>query len=67
MVSRQKVLSKVFGDPQRRIIKNLEKRVKEINELESKYQKMDDKELADQTNILKEKLSDKKTTLDTML
>lgn len=28
MVSRQKVLSKVFGDPQRRIIKNLEKRVK---------------------------------------
>ena len=67
MVSRQKVLSKVFGDPQRRIIKNLEKRVKEINELESKYQKMDDKELADQTNILKEKLSDKKTTLDTIL
>ena len=43
MVSRQKVLSKVFGDPQRRIIKNLEMRVKEINELESKYQKMDDK------------------------
>ena len=67
MVSRQKVLSKVFGDPQRRIIKNLEKRVKEINELESKYQKMDDKELADQTNILKEKLSDKKITLDTIL
>ena len=67
MVSRQKVLSKVFGDPQRRIIKNLEKRVKEINELESKYQKMDDKELADQTNILKEKLSNKKTTLDTIL
>ena len=63
MVSRQKVLSKVFGDPQRRIIKNLEKRVKEINELESKYQKMDDKELADQTNILKEKLSDKKQPL----
>ena len=40
MVSRQKVLTKVFGDPQKRIVKGLEKRIKGINELEPKYQKL---------------------------
>ena len=67
MVSRQKVLSKVFGDPQRRILKGLEKRVKEINELEPKYKKMSDEKLAGQTEVLKKRLDDKKVTLDTIL
>lgn len=67
MVSRQKVLSKVFGDPQRRILKGLEKRVKEVNDLESTYKKMDDKTLAEQTDVLKKRLQKKKVTLDTIL
>lgn len=67
MVSRQKVLSKVFGDPQRRILKGLEKRVKEINGLEEKYQAMSDEKLAAQTEVLKARLQKKKVTLDTIL
>ncbi len=67
MVNRQKALSKVFGDPQKKIIKQLEKRVQEINALAKKYEKMDDQELASQTKVLKDKLKNKKTTLDTIL
>lgn len=68
MVSRQKVLTKVFGDPQKRIVKGLEKRVKGINELEDKYKKLSDKDLAKQTETLKKKLSaKKKTSLDAIL
>jgi preprotein translocase subunit SecA len=37
MVSRQKALSKVFGDPQARILKRLEKKVVAINALADKY------------------------------
>lgn len=67
MVSRQKVLSKVFGDPQKRIIKGLEKRVKDINVLEPKFEKMKKAELAKHTAVLKKKLDKKKTTLDDIL
>lgn len=67
MVSRQKMLSKVFGDPQRRILKGLEKRVKEINEREAKYEAMSDEKLAAQTEALKKQLAKKKVTLDTIL
>ncbi len=61
------MLSKVFGDPQRRILKGLEKRVKAINELESKYKKMSDEKLASQTEALKKRLASKKVTLDVIL
>lgn len=68
MVSRQKVLTKVFGDPQKRLVKALEKRVQGINALEEKYKKLSDKELAEQTNVLKKKLGvKKKTSLDDIL
>ena len=67
MVSRQKVLSKVFGDPQKRIVKGLEKRVSGINALEEKYKKLKKAELAKQTEVLKKRLSNKKTTLDDIL
>ncbi|NLA43034.1 preprotein translocase subunit SecA [Candidatus Saccharibacteria bacterium] len=67
MVSRQKVLSKVFGDPQKRILKALEKRVKDIGQLEAKYEAMKKADLARQTEVLKKKLSKKKTTLDDIL
>ncbi len=68
MVSRQKALTKVFGDPQKRIVKALEKRVHGITDLEGKYKKLSDKELARQTEVLKKRLNaKKKTSLDDIL
>jgi preprotein translocase subunit SecA len=67
MVSRQKVLTKVFGDPQKRIIKGLQKRVDAINALENKYKALSDKELQAQTTVLKEQLQKKGTQLDDIL
>lgn len=68
MVSRQKVLTKVFGDPQARTIKALRKRVKVINDLEDKYKNMGDGELKNQTEVLKKRLNGKKKeTLDDIL
>lgn len=67
MVSRQKVLTKVFGDPQKRIVKGLEKRVEKINALAEKYNKMSKSDLKKQTEVLKKHLERKGTTLDDML
>lgn len=68
MANWQKILTKVFGDPQKRILKGLEKKVKEINNLEDKYKKMSDEELASQTGILKKKIDAKnKHSLDDIL
>lgn len=67
MVSRQKALTKVFGDPQLRILKKLEKKVGSINDLADAYAKMTKPELRKQTAVLKERLEDKKVTLDTLL
>ena len=64
MSTKQQVLSKIFGDSQKKILKRLEKKVGEINKLSDKYAKMSKKELAEQTEILKvkyEKLFNKKT------
>lgn len=67
MVTRQGVLTKVFGDPQKRILKGLEKRVASINKLEDKYKKMSKTELKKQTAVLKERLAKKGTSLDSIL
>jgi preprotein translocase subunit SecA len=67
MVSRQKVLTKVFGDPQKRILKGLEKRVEAINALSDKYKKMSKSDLKKQTSELKKRLGKKGTTLDDIL
>ena len=68
MVSRQKVLTKVFGDPQKRVVKGLEKRAQAITVLEPKYEKMSKSELAKQTEVLKKRLTaKKKITLDELL
>lgn len=67
MVNRQKALTKVFGDPQKRILKRLQKRVDEINALGDKYKKMKKKELQSQTEVLKKRLAKKSVTLDTIL
>jgi preprotein translocase subunit SecA len=67
MVSRQSALTKVFGDPQKRIVKGLEKRVGAINALADKYKAFKKPELPKQTEVLKKRLEDKKTTLDDIL
>jgi preprotein translocase subunit SecA len=66
-INRQKALTKVFGDPQKRILKRLQKQVDAINELSDKYKSMKKAELRQQTEVLKKKLEDKKTTLDDVL
>ncbi|TWP07629.1 preprotein translocase subunit SecA [TM7 phylum sp. oral taxon 351] len=51
-----KVLQGIFGDPEKRELKRMEKIVQGINKLEPKYQAMSDDELKDQTNLLKKQL-----------
>lgn len=67
MVSKNKVLTKIFGDPQVRLLKGLQKKVITINDLADKYQKMSKIELKKQTETLKKKLQKKTTTLDSIL
>jgi len=67
MVSQQQALTKVFGDPQKRILRKMQKKVNEVNKLGPTYKKMSKKELSAQTDILKKRLSKKGTTLDSIL
>ena len=66
-ITQQKALSKIFGDPQKKILKRLRKQVDVINGLNDKYEKMSDKELREQTAVLKKRLDKKNVTLDTIL
>ena len=66
-ITQQKALSKIFGDPQKKILKRLRKQVDVINDLNDKYEKMPDKELRAQTDELKKRLLKKNVTLDTIL
>jgi preprotein translocase subunit SecA len=59
------LLKKVLGDPQAKTVKRLRKRAEEVNKLGPKYKKMSDKELKEQTNVLKKRL--KKESLDKIL
>ena len=59
------VFKKMLGDPQARTVKRLRKRVKDVNALAEKYEKMDDKTLQAQTALLKKRL--KKESLDKVL
>lgn len=67
MVTRQGVLTKIFGDPQKRLLKSLEKKVGAINALADKYHKMSKPELRKQTDVLKKRLAEKGTKLDDIL
>ena len=67
MVSRDRALTKIFGDPQKRLLKRLQKKVDLVNALEPKYKKMTKKELASQTDVLKKKLAKKGETLDSIM
>jgi preprotein translocase subunit SecA len=61
-----KFLKKILGDPQAATVKRMRKRAKKINELGPKYEKMTDKQLKEQTNVLKKRL-EKGETLDNIL
>ena len=59
------VFKKILGDPQAKTVKRLRKRVVAVNALADKYKKMSDKELREQTDVLKKRL--KKDSLDAIL
>jgi preprotein translocase subunit SecA len=59
------VFKKILGDPQAKTIKRLRRRVADINDLAPKYQKMTDKQLKEQTEVLKKRL--KRASLDKIL
>jgi len=50
-------ISKLFGDESKRFIKKLKPTVATINDLEEKISSLSDKDLKDQTNLFKERLS----------
>lgn len=52
-----KFLQGVFGDAQKKILKRLWKRAQEINKLEPKYEAMSDEELAQQSEVFREKIA----------
>ncbi len=52
-----KFLQGIFGDAQKKILKRMWKRAQEINALESKYEEMDDEELAAQTDVFKKRIA----------
>ena len=62
---KNRLVKRVLGDPQARTVKRLKKRVKDINALADKYQKMSDAKLRDQTKALKKRLE--KESLDKIL
>lgn len=61
----RKILKKVLGDPQTKTLKRIQKRVKEINNLEPKYKKFTDAKLKAQSTTLKKRLA--KESLDKIL
>lgn len=67
MVSRHKILTKIFGDPQARLLKGLQKKVVAINALADKYKKFSKPELRQQTEIIKKKLNKKGANLDSVM
>lgn len=66
-ITRQGALTKIFGDPQKKTIKRLEKKVAAINGLEQKYKKLSKAELKKQTEVLKKRLAKKGESLDTIM
>jgi len=67
MVTKQGALTKVFGDPQKKILKRLQKKVVAVNALEDKYKKLSKADLKKQTEVLKKRLARKGQSLDTIL
>ena len=63
----EKFLTKVFGDPQKKILKRLEKKVAEINALSKKFEKMSDEKLKNSFEKLQKKVQKEEKTLDEIL
>jgi len=63
----QNVLGKIFGTKNDRELKRYKKRVKKINALEEKYEKMSDDELKASFNDLKESVKSGEKSLDDVL
>ena len=59
-----KLLTAIFGDYSAKEVKRVQKQTDKVMELEAKYQPMSDKELASQTEILKQRLADGETLDD---
>ncbi|MDB5165403.1 MAG: secA [Candidatus Saccharibacteria bacterium] len=66
-INRQKTLTKIFGDPQKKTLKRLDKKVEAINALTDTYKKFKKAELQQQVAVLKKRLDKKDTTLDDVL
>ncbi len=62
-----KFVTAIFGDYSKKEVKKLQKNVDKINELAEKYGAMDDKELASQTQILKDRLAEGETLDDILV
>ena len=54
-----KLLAAVFGDPQKKILRRLQRKVDEINEFSEKYEEMSDEKLKDTFEKFKKSLSKK--------
>jgi len=67
MISRQGALTKVFGDPQKKTLKRLQKKVDAVNALTDKYKKFSKADLKKQSDVLRKQLQKKGTTLDSIL
>ena len=66
-ISRQKTLTKIFGDPQKKTIKRLQKKAEAINALGDTYKKFKKAELKQQVDVLKKRLDKKGIELDDVL
>ena len=67
MSNKNTILKHIFGDPQKKTIKRLQKIVDKTNLKADKYAKMSDADLQAQTIKLKNRLKKKSVTLDTIL
>ncbi len=60
----KKLVSKIVGDPNQKIIQDLQPIVDEVAALEPKYQAMADEELKGETAVFKQRLEDGETLDD---
>lgn len=63
----EKFLTKVFGDPQKKILKRLQKKVDTINALSEKYEKKSDEDLKKAFEKFKRQISKEKISTDDAL
>ncbi len=61
----KKIAKRILGDPQAKTLKRMKKRALDVNALESKYKKLSDAKLKEQTAVLKKRLA--KDSLDKIL